>query len=36
MTRKNTQQYMQNLKIKSPTYSKKLEENLNKIKNLLK
>jgi murein DD-endopeptidase MepM/ murein hydrolase activator NlpD len=25
-----------NLKIKSPTYSKKLEENLNKIKNLLK
>lgn len=30
------QKYDKNLKIKSPTYSKKLEENLNKIKNLLK
>lgn len=32
----NEQKYDKNLKIKSPTYSKKLEENLNKIKNLLK
>ena len=30
------QKYDKNLKIKSPSYSKKLEENLNKIKNLLK
>jgi hypothetical protein len=32
----NEQKNDKNLKIKSPTYSKKLEENLNKIKNLLK
>jgi hypothetical protein len=32
----NEQKNDKNLKIKSPTYSKKLEENLNRIKNLLK